>query len=129
MKHVNEEMLRTHLHGNMQVLRHHMYEYQKGLRNLILHTTSAYLEDEIVSLLEKNNLNYLIQPSSSHKINVYFGDKECISVLRKMGGKRLSDFTCEEDFILGIMLGYDRLKQCERYLQRKDKSVKVKVLA
>ena len=25
----------------------------------------------------------------------------------------------EEDFILGIMLGYDRLRQCERYLKRK----------
>jgi len=31
----------------------------------------------------------------------------------------LSDLTDEEDFILGTMLGYDRVKQCERYLKRK----------
>ncbi|RLD17868.1 MAG: DUF2023 domain-containing protein, partial [Caldiserica bacterium] len=31
----------------------------------------------------------------------------------------LSNLTEEEDFILGIMLGYDRLKQCERYMRIK----------
>jgi hypothetical protein len=31
----------------------------------------------------------------------------------------LSNLTDEEDFILGTMLGYDRVKQCERYLKRK----------
>ena len=31
----------------------------------------------------------------------------------------LSNLTDEEDFILGTMLGYDRVKQCERYLRRK----------
>ena len=36
-----------------------------------------------------------------------------------MKPRSLSDLTDEEDFILGVMLGYDRLKQCERYLKRK----------
>lgn len=116
---LSEELLRTHLQGNMQVLRHHMYEYQKGLRHLILHTTSACLEGEVVCILKKYDMNYLIQPSSDQKINVFFGDQRCIDVLRGMGGKKLSDFTDEEDFILGTMLGYDRLQQCERYLERK----------
>ncbi len=129
MNEISEELLRTHLQGNMQVLRHHIYEYQKGLRHLILHTTNAYLEREVISLLKKNNLNYMIQPSSGQKINVFFGDQRCISVLKGMGKKKLSNLTDEEDFILGIMLGYDRLKQCERYLERKDKCMIMKEFA
>ncbi|MBN2063189.1 MAG: DUF2023 family protein, partial [Sedimentisphaerales bacterium] len=35
------------------------------------------------------------------------------------GKPKLSDFTPEEDYILGIMLGYDRLKQCQRYVSMK----------
>ncbi len=31
----------------MEVLVHHIYEYEKGLRNLILHTTSKNLKLEI----------------------------------------------------------------------------------
>ncbi|AEH61392.1 Domain of unknown function DUF2023 [Methanosalsum zhilinae DSM 4017] len=122
MKTLTEELLKTHLHGNMQVFRHHIYEYQKGLRHLILHTTSQCFEDEIISLLEKKRIDYLIQPASGKKINVFFGDRRCIEVLNRIGRKNLSRFTDEEDFILGIMLGYDRLKQCERYLERKNKN-------
>ena len=33
--------------------------------------------------------------------------------------KPLSNFTDEEDFILGVMLGYDRTRQCDRYIKRK----------
>jgi hypothetical protein len=123
-----EELLRTHLHGNMQVFRHHMYEYQKGLRHLILHTTTRYLEKDMIIMLEKNNIDYLIQPASERKINVFFGDGRCIEVLKRIGEKSLSKYSDEEDFMLGIMLGYDRLKQCERYLERKDKNGDVEVL-
>ena len=38
-----------------------------------------------------------------------------------IGKASLSDYTPEEDFILGTMLGYSRLQQCSRYLTRKDK--------
>ena len=31
----------------MDVLVHHIYEYEKGLRNLILHTTSKALKEKI----------------------------------------------------------------------------------
>nr|WP_245250069.1 DUF2023 family protein [Methanolobus bombayensis] len=106
----------------MQVLRHHIYEYQKGLRHLILHTSTSELEKEITELLEKKNVSYHIQKASDKKINVFFGNKRCISVLKKMGNKSLSDYTPEEDFILGIMLGYDRIQQCDRYLKRKSKT-------
>ena len=52
-------------------------------------------------------------------MNVFFGDNVCIKMIKQMEFKQLSNLTEEEDFILGIMLGYDRLKQCERYLKRR----------
>nr|WP_321497684.1 DUF2023 family protein [uncultured Methanolobus sp.] len=121
MKQLNEDILSSYLHGNMKLVRHHIYEYQKGLRHLILHTASSDLENDIVRLLEKKNVNYLIRKASDKKINVFFGDKRCISVLKKIGDKSLSDYSAEEDFILGTMLGYDRIQQCDRYLKRKNK--------
>ncbi|WP_340817700.1 DUF2023 family protein [Methanolobus sp. WCC4] len=122
LKEMNEEILGSYFRGNMQVLRHHIYEYQKGLRDLILHTSIAPMEGDIIDLLEKKNVSYLIRKASDKKINVFFGDKKCINVLRNIGDKSLSDYTDEEDFILGIMLGYDRVQQCDRYLRRKKRN-------
>lgn len=103
----------------MQVFAHHLYEHKKGLRNLILHTTKAEYKDEIISRLNKNNISFLIQHVGNDKINVFFGSKECVEVVNSFINKSLTDLTDEEDFILGIMLGYDRLLQCKRYLKRK----------
>ncbi|QLC51261.1 DUF2023 family protein [Methanolobus zinderi] len=113
----------------MKVLRHHVYEYQKGIRHLVLHTSSVNFEKEIVKLLEKKNVDYFIQRFSDQKINVFFGDRKCISVLKRIGQKNLSEFTDEEDFMLGIMLGYDTLKQCERYLKRKNTNLAAEAVA
>ncbi|MFP4053733.1 MAG: DUF2023 family protein, partial [Phycisphaerae bacterium] len=55
--------------------------------------------------------------------NVFFGADDCVAVLRAFGKASLSDYTPEEDFILGTMLGYGRLEQCVRYIrmrQRRD---------
>jgi hypothetical protein len=105
--------------GCMQVLNHHIYEYQKGLRDLILHTTHDSFEDRIVRKLEKRNIPYLIYHTADDKINVFFGDGICIEVLKEIDKWDLAKYSDEEDFILGIMLGYDRKKQCVRYLERK----------
>ncbi len=43
----------------------------------------------------------------------------CVDIIKQMNFDSLSDLTDEEDFILGTMLGYDRMNQCERYLKRK----------
>ena len=106
----------------MQVFVHHLYEFKKGLRNLILHTTKASNEKDIVAKLVSNDISYLIQHVGKDKINVYFGAPNCVEVVSHFIHKSLSELTPEEDFILGIMLGYDRLKQCERYLKRNQKA-------
>ena len=105
---------------NMHVFFHHIYEYKKGLRNLILHTTSRNNETKIREQLERREIAYMIYSLGKDKINVFFGEPICVEVIKQIGKQSLCDYTDEEDFMLGIMLGYDRKKQCERYLQRKN---------
>jgi hypothetical protein len=104
----------------MNVFNHHLYEYRKGLRNLILHTTRRSFYERIVKKLENAGVDYIIYPVNSERINVFFGEKDCVDVVRRIGKMKLAAFSAEEDFILGIMLGYDRLKQCQRYLKTKN---------
>ncbi|MGB7532056.1 MAG: DUF2023 family protein [Halobacteriota archaeon] len=103
----------------MEVFIHHIQEYKKGLRTLVLHTTKASNSDAIEKRLEREMIDYYIQRVNGTKINVFFGNSICIDVIKQMNFESLSNLTDEEDFILGTMLGYDRVKQCERYLKRK----------
>lgn len=105
--------------AEMQVLLHHVYEYKKGLRSLVLHTMSTDEQYKTEELLARKGIIYFLQPVNPKKINVFFGKKQCVKIIESFGKKSLSDFTDEEDFILGIMLGYDRTQQCERFIKRK----------
>jgi len=113
----------------MEVFRHHLYEYRKGLRNLILHTTHRSFRARIIKKLEKEGVDYIIQPINDNRINIFFGATECVDVIRHIGKANLGAYSAEEDFILGIMLGYDRLKQCQRYLKRKTSKIPMDSLA
>ena len=103
----------------MSIFDHHLYEYKKGLRGLVLHTGNIKEKNIIEKRLKRENISYYIQKINSIKINVFFGDDKCIKIVKQMENRLLSGLTEEEDFILGIMLGYDRLKQCERYIRKK----------
>ena len=105
----------------MKVLLHHIYEYKKGLRNLVLHTLSVSYRQEAERVLENQNIQYIIQEVSENKMNIFFGAEDCIHIIKSFGNKPLYRFTPKEDFILGIMLGYDQIRQCKRYLQKIDK--------
>lgn len=110
----------------MQVLCHHIYEYQKGLRHLVLHTMKGVDREAAERKLSKYNVDYVIQELQRNNINIFFGKKECVDVVRSFKNIPLNELTNEQDFILGIMLGYDRLAQCSRFLQRSDKIEKNK---
>ena len=105
----------------MKVFAHTLYEYKKGVRNLVLYTGNIREKDVIEKKLKREHIDYYTQRLNGTKINVFFGDAVCLDVIRQMEFNSLSNLTGEEDFILGIMLGYDRLKQCERYLKRKQR--------
>lgn len=103
----------------MKILSHHIYEYKKGLRNLVLRTLPAEFLDVAKDRLERGKIPYMIQRVNECKINIFFGTKECVEIIASFGEKQLHEYTDEEDFILGTMLGYCRHKQCKRYLKRK----------
>lgn len=105
---------------SMKVFSDHLFEYRKGLRNLILHTTLAANRAPIEARLEKHGVDYVVYPLSNGRINVFFGAGECVETVRVIGKACLTDYSPEEDFVLGIMLGYDRLAQCRRYLVRRE---------
>ncbi len=107
----------------MKVLVHHIYEYKKGLRHLVLHTLDASFRYEAERKLQIQNIDYIVREVTPSKINLFFGDKECVDVLREIGNKKLNEFTPEEDFILGTMLGYDGVLQCRRYLKLKQNNM------
>ena len=57
----------------MNVFGHHLYEYKKGLRRLVLHTTRSEYREQIISKLEKRHIAYIIHDVTADKINVFFG--------------------------------------------------------
>nr|WP_321357630.1 DUF2023 family protein [uncultured Draconibacterium sp.] len=107
--------------ANLQVVRHHIYEYKKGVRYMVLHTMLAGQKDEVEKLLKKRGICFFTQNVTLNKINIFFGNPDCIEVIKSFGNISLSEYSPEQDFILGILLGYDSDIQCKRYLSKKDK--------
>ncbi len=102
----------------MKVLAHLIYEYSKGLRSLALHTIQSSEKEATAERLRSHGLNYIFQQVNPNKYNVFFGDDNCLEIVKTFVEKRITDLSPEEDFILGVMLGYDRKQQFERYLDR-----------
>jgi hypothetical protein len=102
--------------ADLSVFHHHIYEYKKGIRNLILTTEKSIYREPITTRLERENIDYAIQEVNHDKINVFFGAKNCIEVIKTFIHKKLNELSAEQDFILGVLLGYDKVKQCDRYL-------------
>ena len=104
---------------NYELFAHHIYELKKGLRHLVLHTTANETVYDMTEKLEKNSISYFIQEVDNNKCNLFFGEKDCINTIKKINKTSLRQYTPEEDFILGILLGYDPLLQTKRYLKIK----------
>lgn len=103
----------------LKVFLNHIYEFKKGVRQMILFTANKKYEEYAVKRLTNQKINYLIQPVGADKINLFFGRKECINAIRYLVNRPLNQLSPEEDFILGAMLGYDICAQCKRYYERK----------
>ena len=82
-------------------------------------------KDTIENKLKKEKIDYVIHDIEKNKINVYFGEKPCVDVVKTFNPK-LNKLTPEQDFMLGIMLGYDKIKQCARYLDFRERFKKNK---
>ena len=103
--------------GEIRIFLNHIYEFKKGIRNMVLYTMSKEHEDFAVRRLKK---------ISTNKINLFFGKPECMEAMRHIITRPLNQLTAEEDFILGTMLGYDLCQQCKRYCNKK-RGIKIAV--
>lgn len=104
---------------DMKVLLNHIYEFKKGVRQMVLYTFNKKYQDFVVARLHSQQIPYIIQPVGNNSLNLFFGRKECLDAIRLFITKPLNQLSPEEDFILGAMLGYDIRVQCERYCERK----------
>lgn len=111
-------------YADLRVFHHHIYKFKKGIRNLILTTEKAKYRESIEKRLSNEHIDYVIHDIQKDKINVYFGEKNCVDVIKTFNPK-LNELSAEHDFMLGIMLGYDRVKQCELYLKIKNNIIKL----
>ncbi len=106
---------------DMKVLMNHIYEYKKGVRQMVLFTMNKRYEQFATERLQHQDIPYVLQPAGNNTVNLYFGRRECLEAIRLFVTRPLNELTPEEDFILGAMLGYDICAQCERYCKRKGK--------
>ncbi len=112
------------LPAEMSVFLNHIYEFRKGVRNMVLMTMSTCFQDFAIKRLESNHIPYHVQEVCAEKINLYFGKKECMEAIRYIASKPVNQLSPEEDFILGSLLGYDLCQECERYCSRKEKTLR-----
>lgn len=108
--------------GELRVLFNHIYEYKKGVRNLVLYTFARKYEKDVIKRLENQQIPHLKQDINDRTINLFFGRPECLELIAFIADRPLNLLTPEEDFILGALLGYDLCKQCQRYCSRKQKT-------
>ena len=109
--------------SEMKVFLNHIYEYKKGVRQMVLYTMDSKYEEFAVHRLQGQHIKYAIQHVGDEKINLFFGRDECIDAIRMIVDRPLNLLTPEEDFILGAMLGYDICGQCRRYCSRKSAQI------
>lgn len=110
-------------YDSMKLLLHHIYEFQKGVRRLILCTMCPTCAELFCERLRRQGIDYLLQPVTDRKVNLYFGEPSCLELVRTFVHKPLNRLTPEEDFMLGAQLGYDLVRQCERYCRRRAEAV------
>ena len=113
------------LPGEMKVFLNYIYEYKKGVRNMVLCTLNKDYEDMALDRLRSQNICFMRQAAGERTVNIYFGKPECIEAIRMLVVRPLSQLSPEEDFILGAMLGYDICLQCERFCVRKRRTTKL----
>lgn len=82
---------------DLKVLMNHIYEYKKGVRRLVLYTFNRKYESFAITRLERQNIDYIIQPVGNDRLNLFFGKKECLDAIRMIVTKPLCQLTPEED--------------------------------
>lgn len=109
--------------GEIRMVMHHIYEFKKGIRSLVLCTMCHTCAKIVIERLNNQGIGHRLQEVSGQgKVNLYFGKQACLDAIGSFIHKPLNRLSPEEDFMLGAMLGYDIPMQCERFCNRKMKT-------
>ena len=107
--------------GELKIFMHQIYEFKKGVRNLVLCTMCPTCAALVAERLRGQRIEYLIQEVTDNKVNLYFGKRACLDAVRAFIDKPLNRLTPEQGFMLGAMLGYDIIQQCERFCRQRSR--------
>ena len=66
----------------MKVLMNHIYELQKGVRQMVLFTCPKQYEAYATKRLCSQNMDFVLQPAGKNNLNFYIGRKECLNAIR-----------------------------------------------
>ena len=102
----------------MRIVNHHLYELSKGIRPLSMLTMTVAGSAPVVTRLMSKGVAHYVHRACPTKVNVVFGQPAAVAAVRRFLTVPLCKLSPEHDFMLGILLGYDREKQCVRYLER-----------
>lgn len=56
---------------DMKVLMNHIYEYKKGVRQMVLFTFNKRYENYATARLKRQNISYILQPVGNDRINLF----------------------------------------------------------
>lgn len=101
-----------------RIVNHSLYELDKGVRHLFMLTLSWADLPGVVVRLAADRVDHYVHRLNDSRVNLFFGRAALVETVRRFVDKPLCELTPEEDFMLGMLLGYDREQQCRRYLDR-----------
>ena len=76
--------------GEIRIFLNHIYEFKKGVRNMVLYTMSKEHEEFAIRRLKNQKISYMIQEVGTNKINLFFGKAECMEAMRHSLSDNLS---------------------------------------
>jgi hypothetical protein len=104
--------------ATLKIFNHHLYELSRGIRPLVLMTLAAADAAPVIARLASRGIAHHVHEACPERINVVFGSGVAVSAVQRFLVGPLCDLSAEHDFMLGVLLGYDREMQCVRYLAR-----------
>ena len=81
--------------GEIRIFLNHIYEFKKGVRNMVLYTMSREHEEFAIRRLKNQKISYMIQEVGTNKINLFFGKPECMEAMRHIIIRPLNQLTAE----------------------------------
>ncbi len=57
--------------GEIRIFLNHIYEFKKGVRNMVLYTMSKEHEEFAIRRLKNQKISYMIQEVGTNKINLF----------------------------------------------------------